>query len=305
MSITDSPTSTPTTTTTTTSSSSPSLLPTTYINDTTKGSAPNGTPTDPRSKLTYTTISPTPANIDKFTSIISSAFHSTPLTTIITWEIDSAAPSSPSSAPSLPIPHARRHAHFHPGISSAAHSGAILVQAGTDSALALWEPPTFTGTPFINSRAQPGPILSEWRTAVRRTKATYLALPNQQHLIDERRWDEVKLKPFWHLSFLARNPSTSHAGPLHEPHVHATPAVPGAISAVIVPFLQRAREEGVQAWLEATEPHAVAIYEHFGFRVCERVVVGRGMCDGRGWPCVGDEAVGVSAWIMIFDEHLR
>ena len=100
---------------------------------------------------------------------------------------------------------------------------------------------------------------------------------------------ERKLKPHWHLNFLARDPAKAN--------------IRGAISAVMLPFLERAREEGVPVWLEATYPHAVAIYEHYGFRVCEEVVVGAGKVGPDGWPKEGGE--GVRAWGMIFDGHLQ
>ncbi len=96
--------------------------------------------------------------------------------------------------------------------------------------------------------------------------------------------------PHYHLSFLARNPD----------HPAKTP---GAISAVVLPFLDRAREEGVPVWLEATYPHAVSVYEHYGFRICEEVSVGKGKVNLEGWPEEGGE--GVTAWGMVWDGHLR
>lgn len=129
-------------------------------------------------------------------------------------------------------------------------------------------------------------------------KATYLADPAPGA-------EPGTVRPFYHLSFLARNPHTETVGPLNEQHEHVTPSVPGAISALLVPFLLRARAEGVPAWLEATNLHAVDVYQHLGFRVCEEVIVGQGECDERGYPCQGEEACGVKAWGMIFDEHLR
>ena len=100
---------------------------------------------------------------------------------------------------------------------------------------------------------------------------------------------ERKLKPHWHLAFLARDPAKSD--------------VKGAISAVMLPFLERAREEGVPIWLEATYPHAVAVYEHYGFRVCEEVVIGAGKVGPDGWP--KEDGEGVRAWGMIFDGHIQ
>jgi hypothetical protein len=249
----------------TTSSSSP---------PTTAASTPQ-----PSSNVKYTLLEPTPANITQFTTHIASAFHSTPLTTIFIGEIDADPETGKLACP--PFSHARRYNHFYPGIDSAAQSGAEVVEAGDFSALALWEAPDFQGKPFVEAREKFGEIFLQWRDAARRMKATYLATPGE----------EDKIRPFYHLSFLARNPDQA--------------AVPGAISAVVLPFLQRARDEAVPAWLEATYPHAVSIYQHFGFRICEEVTVGKGQCDGRGYPSSGEEATGVKAWGMIYDSHLH
>lgn len=73
----------------------------------------------------------------------------------------------------------------------------------------------------------------------------------------------------------------------------------------MTPFLDRARAEGLPAWLEATTPQAVRVYEHFGFRVVEEIVVGSGKVDLAGWPAEDGKGEGVTAWAMIFDPHLR
>lgn len=80
-------------------------------------------------------------------------------------------------------------------------------------------------------------------------------------------------------------------------------AVPGALRAVILPFLARARRDRVPAWLEAVSPRAVAVYERCGFRVVDVVVVGRGAYGPDGWPRHGGP--GVTVWGMIYDPHLR
>ena len=276
-------------------------------------------------KLIHNVIDPTPENLEKFASIISSAFHSTPLTTIFIAEIDGAAAvnaandngvtaSTPSgsthnSTTSTPLfTHARRQAHFQPGITSAALSGAILVEAGNWSAIALWEPPNFPGKPFAEVKENPRPILNGWRTSVRRMKATYLYDPEVYTSSpvtgsgSDQKVEDVQLRPYWHLSFLARNPSGDTDNP------YSTAPVPGAIGAVLQPYLAEARDAGVPVWLEATSPHAVGIYEHFGFRLCEEVVVGAGRCDADGRPVeAGAEGMadGVRAWGMIYDGHLR
>lgn len=69
--------------------------------------------------------------------------------------------------------------------------------------------------------------------------------------------------------------------------------VAGAVSAVVVPILERCRREGTVAWLEATSETAVAVYEHFGFRVCEVVRLGFGRVSEMGWPEEGEGREGL------------
>jgi len=157
-----------------------------------------------------------------------------------------------------------------------------------------------------------GPILLEWRQKVKGAKVRYLSLSaeDQKHgngVPDDESMhmppthqesditaptaetSEMKLRPFYHLAFLARNPDV--------------PSVPGAISAVVLPFLDRARNEGVPAWLEATTPHAAAVYQHFGFRVVDHITIGVGKINADGWPEEGGQ--GVTSYAMIYDSHLQ
>jgi len=241
------------------------------------------------SLLKYNDIDPTPANIQRFASIIASAFHSTPLINIFVAETNADPITHALAKP--PFPHARRKAQLLPGIEWAALSGAKLIEAGDFSALALWEPPNLVVKLSARAQETAGEIVTEWRDAARRMKATYVGTLSSEGNGSGPSGSETKLRPFYHLSFLGRNPDQ--------------PSTPGAISAVVLPFLERAREENVPAWLEATYPRAVAIYQHFGFQVCEEVVIGRGKCDDRGYPCSGEQATGVRAWGMIYNSHLR
>ncbi|EXJ68930.1 uncharacterized protein A1O5_07862 [Cladophialophora psammophila CBS 110553] len=268
------------------------------------------TSTSPQACVPVATDSQT--DIATFISIITAAFSSTALTTAFIVDIDKTPPPYPSPL----VDAARRERHFSRGILESAASGAELVHAGDWSAIALWETPTYQGKPFIDSKAQPGPLLSEWRDRVKAAKAKYLAVPavsnatsananaeesnsnspaasvsessSDHHSQDNTQ--ERQLRPFYHLSFLARNPAKQR--------------VQGSIKAVMTPFLERAKAEGVPAWLEATTPQAVRLYIHFGFRVVEEIVVGKGSVDALGWPAAGDSAEGVKAWAMIFDAHL-
>jgi hypothetical protein len=244
-------------------------------------------------------------DIQKFIAIIADAFEETALTTAFISEIDATPPPYPSTS----IDTARRHRHFAQGILDSAGSGAELVQAGNWSAIALWEPPSYVGKPFIDSKARPGPLLSEWKARVKAAQRRCLAITparsGDHDQVDSTRTspevsasesesveaatEETKLRPFYHLSFLARNPSS--------------PRVPGSINAVISPFLERARAENVPAWLEATTRQAATVYAHHGFRLVEAITIGAGKVDAKGWPKEGGE--GVTAYAMIFDQHLR
>lgn len=201
--------------------------------------------------------------VNKVIRIIAEAFHSTALANSFICEIDNSPPPYPPDT----IDAARRLRHFAPGILDGVKSGSEVVQAGDYSAIAIWEPPNFHGTPF-SDLGYCGPIRAGWRDAVRASKEKYLG---------ER--------PFWHLAFIARNPGL--------------PAVSGAISAVIEPFIQRARESGVAVWLEAVDERGVAIYGHYGFRLVERITLAKGRVNSAGWP--EDNGEGVSGYAMMIE----
>lgn len=228
--------------------------------------------------LPPTEVLTTEDQVHAFTTLMALAFYSSPtgpnaLTTAFTTEID----NTPSPYPSPSINVARFTSHFHIGILQAFKDGATLIcspSIAAPSAMAVWEPPNFNGTPFDQVRTLPGPILREWQVHTERMRSEYIGS-----------------RPFYHLGFLGRNPDPS------------VPPLKGAVSAIVVPFLERAREEGVPAWLEATSEAAVQIYEHFGFRVCEVVRMGVGRVSEKGWPMEGGK--GERAWGMIFDGHLR
>ncbi|KPI42404.1 uncharacterized protein AB675_9466 [Cyphellophora attinorum] len=200
-------------------------------------------------------------DVERMTDIIVDAFAAIPLLYTFVVEIDALPPPYPSSA----IDRVRRRAFYEQGIASLMKDGAVAVQAGNWSAVAIWEPPGFAGKPFTNAGFA-GPLRTEWRARV--------AAAKKKHLGD---------KPFWHLAFLARNPDID--------------SIPGAISALIRPYVERAVADGVPAWLEAIDTRGVEIYEHFGFKLVDHVVVGKGTHSATGWPEDGGE--GVSGYCMI------
>jgi hypothetical protein len=68
---------------------------------------------------------------------------------------------------------------------------------------------------------------------------------------------------------------------------------------VIEPFLQKAREQNVPVWLEATNRHARDVYAHFGFQVADEVRIGKGVINADGWAEQGGE--GVLLWGMMIE----
>lgn len=240
--------------------------------------------------------------LPKFLDAVASAFTDTALTTTFICEIDKIAPPYPVASV---MSFDRRREYFTKGIVDAFHAGAIMVQAGDGSAVALWEPPGFKGVPFTDVKKNAGEVCDEWCSRIHTIKKKYLAAVVVQSSGPTDDSDEAAataaipapvpqpphLRPHWHLSFLARN------------LLPGVPRVPGAISAVIRPFLEKACEEGVPVWLEASGINARDVYLHYGFRVVEEVVCGVGKVTEDGWPQEGGP--GASAWAMIYDAHLK
>lgn len=129
---------------------------------------------------------------------------------------------------------------------------------------------------------------------MKRARLTYLGVEDEgvnPRVEDVTERTEIKLRPFWHLGFLARN------------YQEGASRVSGAVSAVVMPFLERAKAEGLPAWLEATTIEGVRMYEFFGFRVVKTVTLGAGVYGEHGWFEEGGK--GCSAFCMIYDAHLR
>lgn len=217
-------------------------------------------------------------SLDRFLDGIAAGFSNAAMSRCFITEVDNTPPPYPS--PAFNIPRIRKHVTQ--GITNSAYDGAELVEAGNFSALAVWETTAYKGQPFTETMRNAGPIREEWRIKVKDLKERYIGLETKED-------GSQGLKPFYHLGFLVRNPNE--------------PSVPGAISAVMRPWLQRAENEGVPVWLEATYLHAVDVYKHFGFRLVEQVRLGVGCRDADGWPEEG--GVGIRGYIMIYDSHLK
>jgi ribosomal protein S18 acetylase RimI-like enzyme len=100
---------------------------------------------------------------------------------------------------------------------------------------------------------------------------------------DELKARHLSGRKYWYLNVIARNPDSD---------------VSGVARALIQPYLEKAAEEGLPAYLEATNEHAKNVYEHMGFKVVERVLVGKDLADERGNK-VGKGGSGFYFWAMI------
>lgn len=200
-------------------------------------------------------------------------------------------------------------------IRSKARNGAFVAEAGNWAATTTWEPVfappppahvendavsvgSSTATPngstsepwlavmkSLNSEGErvsdiqaQKPIFAEFLTRIEmaRRKHLYPLLWNSKHTDShDRKFDEHTEKAFamggndqkhlllWHLSVTSRNPAVQ-------------PPVPGAVRAVIEPFVKKWVDElGMPVvWLEAGSARARDVYGYFGFRVVEEIAVG-------------------------------
>ncbi|KAL2414150.1 hypothetical protein ABEF95_004986 [Exophiala dermatitidis] len=89
-------------------------------------------------------------------------------------------------------------------------------------------------------------------------------------------------QPYWYLNLIGRAPGRSEKS---------------AIRNLVEPFMQKARQENIPVWLEATNEHARDVYAYFGFRVAEEVRIGQGVVNAEGFAEPGGE--GVRVWGMV------
>ncbi|OCT54501.1 hypothetical protein CLCR_00919 [Cladophialophora carrionii] len=151
-----------------------------------------------------------------------------------------------------------------PLITDRYRNGGILVQTYDFAAVALWLPPG-TKKPVPSGAVSEG--AAEYREKFDALKKKYMGD-----------------RPYWYLNLIGRSPSGQEKG---------------AIRGLIEPFVQKARDQNVPVWLEATNPHAKGVYAHFGFQVAEEVRIGQGVVNAEGWAQQGGE--GVLLWGMLIE----
>jgi hypothetical protein len=98
------------------------------------------------------------------------------------------------------------------------------------------------------------------------------------------KYRRLRNSPYWYLFVIGRESSYKGSSVLPR---------------LILPVIQKAKEQGIPLWLEATTEHSRILYEKLGFKVVEELKVGKGQCDKTGNLVEGGE--GVSMWAMIAD----
>jgi hypothetical protein len=143
-------------------------------------------------------------------------------------------------------------------LSHAARSGAFIAEAGGFSACASWWPPGSHDPPK-------DPVVVEG------TEPQGETLRASSHReIEKVRFEHVWSRygqGYWYLGLLGRDPRK--------------PAVPGAVRAVLKPFVDQAAADGKPIWLTTTSRHAREIYLHFGWEVVSVV-----NCHGHSQWCM-------------------
>ncbi|KAI1106500.1 hypothetical protein F4804DRAFT_31422 [Jackrogersella minutella] len=126
--------------------------------------------------------------------------------------------------------------------------GSFVVEAGGFAAVACWEPGRADQPYHLDAQtAAQKPAFSEFTDKVAEKMRAFL------YPVAER----VSGGKYWKLSLMARDPGVEY--------------VPGAVRAVLVPFIERFashQNEGgpMPVWLVAGNAQARAVYAHFGFR---------------------------------------
>ena len=101
----------------------------------------------------------------------------------------------------------------------------------------------------------------------------------------------VEIRPFYHVAMVAKDSSLDKA------------KQEAAVKALLNPILNKAKDEGVPVWAEASIAEKREEFERLGFRVAEEVMVGTGKINENGWPTKNGK--GVRSFALIYDGHLQ
>jgi hypothetical protein len=213
------------------------------------------------------TLHNSPASAQKFNHLTSTIFLHSPLTILLRLEAD--------HPPNNILTPQHIHAGYSLRTTRKLASGASIIESANWAAFAIWDPPgsNLTGPPLSPSERLSRPIFANFIDTITAAKLRYMG-PDQK---------------FWHLSMMARDPSVQ-------------PPVKGAVRAVIEPYLQRAKEDGLPVWLEAASARTRDVYAYLGFETLEQANIGEGTNRADGYPAVdGEDAPGVPIWFMIYN----
>lgn len=139
--------------------------------------------------------------------------------------------------------------------------GSSVVEADNFAAVACWEPPGATRGQYndeeLQELAKKRPIYAAFNRDIDNAKNECLG-EGQKH---------------WQLSLMARDPLRTSKG---------------AVRAIIEPYVQRAKEDGVPIWLIAGNERARDVYAYFGFKLVKVVYSGeekvKTWCMVCNWP---------------------
>ncbi|KAL4947110.1 hypothetical protein BDW69DRAFT_190496 [Aspergillus filifer] len=159
--------------------------------------------------------------------------------------------------------------HFRKNVTTRVGLGVELVEAGDFAAVAVWFPP---GVSISTDGIADAKILD------------YL-----DSLVSIRK-EHLQGRKHWYLNLIWRHPQRTEPGGSFVVQVVQLPSKitscdltgTGAVRAVIEPYMEKAREQGVPLWLEAINDHARDVYQRFGSRIVAEVHVGAGMSNSRG-----------------------
>lgn len=141
-----------------------------------------------------------------------------------------------------------------------------VVQSGDYGAIAIWGPPDVD---YPSSNIESNERIDDLDAKL---DAAY-----KKYSGDKRHWT---------LGILAKDPKSN---------------IKGAVSAVVKPFLERAKNDGVLAYLYATNEHCKDVYEHYGFKIKKVLKLGVGKVNKEG---VEDEnGEGFDTYFMIYNEQ--
>jgi hypothetical protein len=156
--------------------------------------------------------------------------------------------------------------------------GGFVAESDNFAAVACWEPPEV-------SEADADEIWGDMDVATRVPDAERrpIFMNFLKQVAETKRKTFPRGQRYWHLTLMARDPDRRDKG---------------SVRAVMEPFLQRARQEGLPIWLEAGNERARDVYAWVGgFKVASVVWHGIGEFDGRGRRKEGGD--GVATYLMV------